>query len=162
MIQLTRRNKIIIVSVGLLVSFAAGRYTVTESIKTEIHDTEVKKIAEDEKKNRDKEDHKKVVIVVIRKPDGEETTTTTETDDSEDKETTVVKDTTTDDKVKNETKVVTKGQDKVTVSALGGINVLTGQPQYGAAITKPILGPLNVGLWGLNTGAVGASVGVSF
>lgn len=148
------KYKVGIVVVVLLTTFAAGRYSVPEKVKIETKIVEVeKKVVEDKKAT-----HKTTKIITIQKPDG-----TKETDETD------VEDTKTDDKTHDDTKTdsdvvkeVIKGSDKVTISALLGVDLRLGTPIYGGAITKPILGPITLGIFGLSNASIGGSVGLTF
>lgn len=160
--EITRKHKIAAVGVGLATAFAAGRYTLPTKIKTEIKTVTVEKIVYKKAIESQKNTHKKTMVVEIIKPTGEKQTTTVTTDESvSDKKT--VADKTTDTIQKQDAKQeVTGSVSKVTISALGGVNIETGLPTYGASITKPILGPVTVGIFGLSNGTAGASVGITF
>lgn len=148
------KYKVLVVVVGLGAAFAAGRYTTPEKIRVETKIVEVVKESKDVKK-----DVKKVVKKkTITKPDGtKETTTETTTDSSLDKKT--EKDTSKNSDTSSET---ARGDSKVTINALVGLDFNRTTPVYGLSCTKPILGPLTVGLWGLTNATAGASIGLSF
>lgn len=132
--------------VALSTSFAVGRYTVPEKIK------EVTKTVEVEKKDEDK--HKVTHTTKDTKTDGETIVDQTVTEDTVKHE--------TDNKDSSSTKQVTAGESKVTISALAGLSIPNSTPVYGLAVTKPILGPLTIGLFGLSNGTCGASLGLTF
>lgn len=152
---MTPKIKIIIISVALLCSFAAGRYTVPTKTIT------VTKTVEVEKKTENKDSNKHYVVVKHEtdKPDGtkEITTTKTETD------TTQTKVTDNTNISQDQSKTVISGSQKVTLAALAGVQ-MPGTPNivYGASVTKPVLGPITIGIFGLTNSTFGASVGVSF
>jgi hypothetical protein len=160
--QLTTKTKAAIGGTALLASFAVGRYTVPEKVKTETKTVTVEKVV-----YKDREviaDHKKehVVVVEDKKPDGEVVTKTDTTydDTKTDKKTdTTNTDTTT---TADKTQEVTRGDSKVTLSALAGLRISDKTPVYGVSISKPILGPLTIGIWGLNDSSVGCSIGFTF
>lgn len=160
--NLNLRTKILIVVVYTATAVAVGRYTVPEKIKIETKVVTVEKQSEDKDINQKKNTKHTVVVNKDIKPDGEKIITSTSTDE-------VLADTNTDTKKEvihdtdtEKSKEVTHPSDKVTVSALGGIDLSTMKPVYGASVTKPILGPIAVGLFGLSNGACGASVGLTF
>jgi len=159
---LKTRTKIIILVVALIGSFALGRYTVPEKKIEEKKTTEDK--TKDVTKEKKQKKHKKTHIVKEEKtaPDGSKTVVTiidhdTKTDTSSDSKTAIEGHKTTEDKV-----ITVRGDSKVTLSALGGIDILSGKPIYGASLTKPVLGPLTLGIFGLSNGSVGASIGFTF
>lgn len=139
----------------LLASFATGRWLAPTKVVTEIKTVEVEKKVDTTTTQKD--EHK--TTVVTEKPDG--TKQTVITDDThtgtKSKDTTVVTDTS------DTTKTVTRDSARVTVSALGAINIHDiSTPVFGVSITKPILGPLTVGVFGLSSGVAGASIGLTF
>lgn len=143
------KTKFIIVVVALAVSFASGRFLTP--VKTVIKTVEVEKKTED----THKEKHKKTTI--IEHPDGS-------------KETIITDDVESDKKTKDETKntsdtEITRSSSRLNISALAGGQISFSQPMplaLGASVTKDILGPVSVGLWGLNNGMGGVSIGLSF
>lgn len=144
---------------ALLTAFAFGRFSAPAKVKTETKIVEVEK--KTEKTNTDKQTHKKTEIVTIIKPDGTKETHTVITDNSDAKSKQSETDNTsiTEDK----TKEVTYSQSKVTVSALAGFNIFSPSlPDYGLSITKPVLGPITVGIFGFRSGMAGCSVGLTF
>jgi len=161
--EVTTKTKIIITVVVIAGSFAAGRFTapskIVEETKTQVAETEKK----DEKTNEQKHRDKKTVVVEVTKPDGTKERTITQTDITD---TTKKSDTTDQAKInidESTKKEVTFGNSKVSIMGLGVVNITNlSVPAYGVAISKPILGPLTVGVLGLSTGQVGVSVGLTF
>ena len=141
--------------VVLLGAFAAGRWSAPEKVK--IQTVTVEKKTDDKKS--DTEDHKKITVTETTKPDGTKTKTTVITDDRNTK----TEDKSTDDTTKTMTKEVDKSTSKVTISMLAAENLSSPSiPIYGVAITKPILGPLTVGIFGFQNSMAGVSVGLTF
>ncbi len=70
----------------------------------------------------------------------------------------------TDDKKQNETIVDKKASPapKWSVSALYGTSITHKVELYGTSVTYQILGPIEVGAWGLTNGSVGVQIGVRF
>lgn len=149
--------KVLIIVVLLLASFAGGRWLAPEKVRVETKTVEVEKKIDKIDKTTDK--HKEAVIVEVVKPDGTKETTTKTVEDVKVKIDTkeVVLDTVTTDK----TKEVAGSSAKVTIAAMGGLT-RDFSPVYGAAVSKPILGPVTVGAWGLSNLTFGASVGLTF
>lgn len=147
--QIDLKYKIIIAVVALAVSFAVGRYTVPEKVKIET------KVVQVEKQDTDKDTHKKTIVTVVQKPNGEKDSTTTTTVDVVSKTDSIISD------KSDTTKQITKGS-STTLSLLGGYNLNNNTPTYGLSVTKPVLGPVTIGAFGLNNGTVGASVGLTF
>lgn len=153
---MTTKQIIIIAAISLVTAFAVGRWSAPDKIK--IQTVEVEKKTEDKKVDVD--DHKLTTVTEVDKPDGTKTKTTVISDVKD----TQVADKKVDDLTKTESKEIDKSSSKLTVSMLAGINVTnpTGAPIYGASISKPILGPITVGLFGFQNGMAGASIGLTF
>lgn len=156
------KTKIIVCIITVTAAFAAGRYTVPEKVRVETKIVEVEKKSTENVADVKTREKKTEVTKVVAKPDGtKETTTTVIYDNSKEND---HKTDTTDTVAKSQdkTKEVTHASDKVTVSALIGANIRSPGMVYGASITKPILGPLAVGLFGLSDGTCGGSIGLTF
>jgi hypothetical protein len=150
------RTKIIIASVALLTSYAFGRFSAPDHVKIETKIVEVEKKVTD----TDKEKHQKKVVEEIELPDGTKKKTTTIVQDTDTK--THVED--DKSKTSDTIKETDKGS-KVTLAALGGVALHpngTDPILYGGMISKPILGPITVGIWGLSNATAGAAVGLTF
>lgn len=153
-----------LVSVSCLISFALGRFTVPEKIKTVTVTQTVEKKTDDVKTATDLDKHKQTVQVEVKKPDGTVTVTTTTVEDDQAKRTSDNKSTDNTAQTITATKEITKSSSPVTISALVGAHLtFDSQPLiFGACVTKPMLGPITVGLWGLSNLTGGLSVGVTF
>jgi hypothetical protein len=156
------KTKLIIGGVTLLSAFAVGRYTVPEKVKIEIKTIEVEKVVYKERTDSSSKYKKRTVTTSTTKPTGEtETKTETfwekETEKKTDKEKDTDKKTNTD-----KTSETTRGDSKVTLSMLGGWDLLGNRPVYGGSITKPVLGPFTLGIWVLSSPSFGASIGLTF
>lgn len=140
------KYKITCVILAILAAFAFGRYTVKPTI---VKDTEV---TTDTKKEKDT--HKETTVVVVEAPNGEKKTVTT-----------VVEDTTTNthqtkDSETHEVSTPPK-VNTLNLSALAGLD-MDYKPVYGISITKNVLGPITVGVFGLTNRTIGVSAGLSF
>lgn len=156
---MTNKVKVIISVVAIATSFAFGRWSAPEKIKTEIKTVEVEKKTDD--KQTDNKDHKTITIIETTKPDGTKTKTTTITDDRDNKS----EDKSTDDlsKTTDQTKEVSKSSSPITVSVLAGLDISSpAVPIYGLSITRPILGPITLGVFGMTNRTGGLSVGLTF
>jgi len=149
---MTQRTKILAAILGLLISFAVGRYSnrgatvVTD--KTSKTDTNTQK---------DKDTHTTTTTTTTKKPDGT-TTTITKTDTTSSTHTDTQR-----DRVSQEHTIVTPQKvATLNISALAGIDFKTQKPIYGASVSKQLVGPITIGLFGITNGTVGASVGISF
>ncbi len=151
--------KYLIAFLAALTLFAAGRNTAPTKVKIETKVVEVEK--KSEKTNTDKAKHKETTTVVVKNKDGSTTTTTKVVEDDKDKSKTTEHD---DTSISQSTsKEITKGQG-VTISVMAGmtLNSLTTPPDFGVSITKPVLGPLTLGIFAFRSGLVGSSVGLTF
>lgn len=164
------KQKIIIGVVVVATAFAAGRFSAPEKIKIEKQVVTVEKKVDDDKintkTNTDRDHHKDTTVVEILKPDGTKETTTHTIDD--DKVASKInqniddKSVNTSEQIVKETKEVTKSSSPVTISALGGIplSFTSITPVWGASVSKPIIGPITIGAWGLSSREVGMSIGL--
>lgn len=96
--------------------------------------------------------------IVTTKPDGEKTETTIVDNSIKNDDKTIVSD------IKASDKVVDKETSdyKTTINALIGLGLNNTQVDYGLSITRPVLGPLTIGVWGLSDKTGGASIGLTF
>lgn len=152
---MTTKQIIIAFVVVTLGAYAFGRWSAPEKVITKT--VEVEKKTDDKKV--DTQDHKITTITETDKPDGTKVKTTiiadAKTTQSDDKK--------TDDTTKTESKEIDRATAKVTLSLLAGVDFNNPtKPQYGISISKPILGPITVGVFGFQTGLVGASVGLTW
>lgn len=157
---MSNTKKSIILLVLLAASFAAGRWLAPTKVVT------VKEIVEIEKKDKKKEEEKHTTTTTTEtvKPDGTKTTTTVVTEDihtkEHEKETNISKN--------KESKEVVRDKPALNLALLVGSKVEFSQAPYigqsviGAYISKPILGPITAGLWGLSSGTVGVAIGLVF
>ena len=148
------KNKIILAVIALVIAFGAGRWSVPE--KVQIQEKTVKDTKVDVDLNQNK--HEETKTVEVTKPDGTKIkTTVTKEDTSTNKSVDKQSDTTIEKE-----KTVTAQTAKVTISALAGASLSQFTPVYGASITKPILGPITIGVWGLSNATGGLSIGLTF
>lgn len=160
---MTDHQKLALVVIILtLTSFATGRWTAPVHI--EIKTVEVEKKSETQATDVDKDARVETTVTEETKPDGTKTVITQKVvENNVNKETEVTK---TDENVKNSSQITESGsKSKVTISALAGFKPsdLTSGPSYGMSVTRPILGPITLGLFGLtNPGVYGVSVGLTF
>jgi hypothetical protein len=132
---------------ALVLTFAAGRWSAPDHIVT--------KTVTVEKKTEDDVKHEKTTTVEVKQPNGTDTTTTVTTDDTEDKE--------RDDTSISQTKETSKSSSKLTIAALAGVNVTSpGTMIYGGSVSRGLIGPISIGVFGLSNGVGGASIGLSF
>lgn len=151
---------IIGIIVGAAALFALGRYTCPEKIRIETKIVTVEK--EVEKKDTEANKHK--VTVIIKKADGSSETTITDDVSKNTQESSETDVTQTKDKISE----TTRSSGRTTFSILAGAQphlfqgISLGPIVYGASVNKDILGPINVGAWGLSDYTFGVSLGLSF
>jgi carbohydrate-binding DOMON domain-containing protein len=150
------KNYIIATIVLVVAAYFGGRLTGPERVKIEkqIVTVEVEKTKVDQVKDQDK------VTTITKNKDGT-TTTVTETKTHTDTKKSSETDTT---QTEHDTKDIVNRSSLTTISLLGGINATRPQDGfvYGLQVTKPILGPIVIGVWGLTDKTIGANVGLQF
>ncbi len=160
---MTTRNKLILAAVALATSFAFGRYTVPQKIEIrhEVVTVEVEK--KDTHKDQQTEQNRKTTETEITRPDGTKVRRkVTETEKKTDTEIKQTVERERDQKV-TDSKVVTTFQG-LSVSFIAGPNFtdLGSGYVYGGHISRPFLGPVSLGVWGLSSGHGGISLGLQF
>ncbi len=131
-------------------AFALGIYVTPDKVRVETKIVEVVKQVEVER-----EKHKETTVT--EHPDGSKETKTVE-DTKTQKNTEETKDSNTAVKESE-----THPANKLTISALGGFQTYNAfYPVYGLSISRPLIGPIVIGLWGITPGVVGVSLGLSF
>lgn len=136
---------IVICTIVALLSFAIGKYTATpaETTTTTKTDTE-----------RTKNTNSHTVTTTVQEPTGQVKTVVV-TDTNTQTETT--------QRQEKDTEQVSAKKDLVNIALLGGYNVLKPNGvEYGLSVSKPLLGPITSGLWVMNNGTIGLSVGINF
>ena len=140
---MTLKTQSIILAVAVILSFGFGRYSNRTAASTKIQsetDTQTKQDQVTDKRT-----------VIVKEPGGKETTSITE-------ETHVQTRENTDSQMKE----TVKASPQLQVSALAGLDLNAHAPTYGVAVSKQVLGPITVGAFGLTTGIVGVSIGMTF
>ena len=159
----TTKQKVVLSVIALTVAYGAGRWASPTKVVTKTVTVEVEKKTDDVKSDLNLDKHRETTTVVLKKPDGTEETTTHVTEDTTANKTRDEHSTDQVNKTSSQTKEVTYTSPKVTVSALAGLSFSgSPAPAYGASISKPILGPVTVGLWGLSNATGGVSLGLTF
>jgi hypothetical protein len=155
-------NKYVVVAVivSLAVAFGFGRWSAPQKIVTETKVVIQKDATKETQSDQDK--HSETNTVQVKKPDGTIITKTTTKTDTDTKRKTE-QETKTDQKSDTRTEI-TKSSSPVTINALAGVNVtsLTGGLIYGLSISRPILGPITIGAWGMTNKTGGFSLGIQF
>ena len=140
--------------VSMSISFLAGRSSViTPNVETQTN-TSTKT-----NEKQDVDTHTITHTVTTKEPNGEEKTSTVTVTDTSTKTDKVVEQT---QQTKQEV-TVSKSR-PLNVSALVALDVKDPSRgfAYGVSVTKEVLGPVTVGLWGLTNGNLGLSAGINF
>jgi hypothetical protein len=156
---MSEKTKTLITLALMVFSFAAGRWLVPEKVKIEKQIVEVEKKSKD--KNAEKNTRKTTTTTKTVYPDGrvEESTVVVEETDRKSSSTEVSE----GNKTETELKEITNSSSKVSIQGLAGYRLTTSElPLLGLSVSKPILGPITVGVWGLNNSTFGASLGLTF
>jgi len=144
------KTKVIISILVLAAVFAAGRYSVSSI------DTKSKEVVKTDTQKDTTQDTKKTTTIE-KTPDGKEITTIQE-------ETVINAHTSTDKTDQSSTSVIANARKTLNISGLASLDLSTRSvmPVYGASISKEILGPVTVGVFGLTNGVIGVSIGLDF
>lgn len=166
--------KPIAVVVALVAAFGAGRFATPSKVHVvtvaSYHYETVQGKTEIKYKDRVKLVDRVITETVL--PDGTKTKVTTDKSKVETASGTAKAETTAtsvDNSVKTE-KTILSEHPRFTVSLLGGyqldarVNLIPGAGGWavGAAFQYRVIGPLQVGIWGLSTGAFGLQLGLTF
>jgi hypothetical protein len=143
--SLFRTQKVSMILIAIVISFAIGRYTNRAKISSSIIDT---------KTNKSDNTHIKTVIVETKQPSGEDRIVTTTNTDITDNVVSL-----------NDTSTQTQPVSKIiNISILGANDFSRGiiAPTWGISAHKEIYGPITLGAFALMSGTIGISVGVDF
>ena len=160
---MTLKVKVIIGVIAVVTAYAFGRWSAPEKIVEVTKTVEVERKDSTVQKESDRNRRKETTKTEVTRPDGtvEKTENTVETTDTHSE---TDKRNTTDTTKNTETlKEVTVGSAKVTIGALGAARFSGSSPvTYGLFVSRPILGPITVGVFGLADGTIGGMLGLTF
>lgn len=145
-------------------AFALGRYMTPEKVKIEEKIVYQEKIEKTTQVDVQKKRRATTVKTEETKLDGTKTVTT-RTDENEDENSSTLIQEQIDRLITQEKQKLTEmGNNRVTVSALAGVDLrdFAKPPAFGAHITKPFLGPITAGVWGMSNATGGVSLGLQF
>jgi len=144
------KTKVIISILVLAAVFAAGRYSVSSI------DTKSKEVVKTDTQKDTTQDTKKTTTIE-KTPDGKEITTIQE-------ETVINAHTSIDKTDQSSTSTVSNARKTLNVSGLASLDLSSRSvmPVYGASVSKEILGPVTLGVFGLTNGVIGVSIGLDF
>ncbi len=171
-------NKKFIAAAAVLFLFGAalGRYTTPVKVRIEKETITVEKKTEETQKNTktdtDRDKHKETTVTETKNKDGTITKTTktvedTKTDRHSDQNSDTKKTDDISQKSTEKTEII-RGSSPVTVSLLIGTSMrFSGGSAvtpiiYGGSISKPVFGPISMGLWLLDNSTCGISLGLVF
>jgi cytoskeletal protein RodZ len=138
-------NKVLITVVLIIVAFVVGRQTTPEKVRTEVKTITVEKIVEVERRTK---------TTTVKKPDGTTvTTTTTDTKSKSDTNKSIT------DKVAEST---SSKKSIVNISMMAKIKAAPTMITYGVSVSKEILGPITVGVFGMTDKTFGITLGMNF
>ena len=160
-LTLSTKAKVGITAIALAGSFAAGRFSVrSPEVKTEIQTAKQETNITDKKE--DVKTHTETKIVEVKTPDGTDTKTTTIAQ-VQDQDTDIKKDDKVSEKTDEKQDIIPPKANTLQVSALVGTSLTNlGQPTYGLAASKQVIGPFSVGVWGFTDSRFGISISISF
>jgi hypothetical protein len=162
-------KKLLLLVAGCFVIGAASGYYLSPTkvtVRTEIKEV-VKEVERKEKDSKkDKKNDKIVIIVETILPDGtkkketkivDKGTITIDTSETSERET----DKTTDTKTE---KVTERARDSFQVYGIAGVKMTdwAAGPEYGAGVTRRLLGPIWIGAYGTTRTNVGVTLGIGF
>lgn len=127
----------------IVLAFYVGRYTSPTKVETKNVTIEIEKI---------KQHQDTIIVEKVNKDGSKETTTRIITDTDKDAS-----------KTSEQTKIV-ENKPSLNVYALGGLDVTNPANGFivGAHVSKQLLGPISIGVFGFTNKTVGVSVGMSF
>jgi len=153
---MTEKTKVIIAGVIAAVIGLTIVGSLPNKTKEETHETKQEQV----EKETQVKTHKETKTVDRINPDGSRETTTVVVESSDSLSIDATSTTQSSDS-KSET---SRDGSKVTISALVGaeISYPLGAPVYGVHVSRPLLGPITVGLWGMSNRTAGVSIGLQF
>lgn len=151
---------VMVAFVVVAASFAFGRYTAPETIKYEKQKTQTVDTKTDSKSVRNQ--NRTIKTTTIVKPDGSKVIERTEVSG-----TISVRDSNTIGAERTDTttkKEIVVSKQSTSVFALGAVSFSNGSNSvgWGLGISRPVIGPISIGVFGLSLGVAGASVGLTF
>ncbi len=162
--SLRKMNPVPFILLGLLCSFAAGRWLAPEKVRIETKTVEIEKKDSASKTEQDRNRRKETTETKVTKPDGSVEETRKIIEETETSKKTDKRDTSESASSEETLKEVTRSSAKVTIAALMGVPLAGNAPPvlYGGSVSKPILGPITVGVFYLTSPAIGGMLGLTF
>lgn len=157
-----KKYQVALAGVVILTAFAFGRYSAPEKIKIVKETAEVDNKKKDSETDVNKTTNKKTTIVEEVKPDGTTKKTTEIVEGTETNKQKTVSEDSQSIKTSKETKEIIKDTGRLNLGLLAGAAVTDRKLIYGAYLSRNVLGPITLGVWGFNNATFGASIGLSF
>lgn len=145
---------------ALIAGGCIGYALTPVKIETKTVTVEVEKKTTDEDTSRNK--HQETTTVEVKKPDGTIEKTTKTTTDTETKKEEHTVDTTEKQSDTTTTKYIGNNGFTASVLAGGDLSALSSGWIFGGEVSRPVLGPVRVGAWGLSNKTAGVSLGLTF
>lgn len=158
------KTKIIVCTASLATAFAVGRFTTPSKVITETKIVEVEKKVEVVKETKAKDKKKTTKTVIKISPSGEKTITKEQVSETKSQTDKGSVSSTDSSKSSDESKKTTNNNSSLNISVLAGKRL--GDPlepiAFGGHVTKNVIGPVTIGIFGLSNMTFGASVGLQF
>jgi hypothetical protein len=153
---MTIQTKALIAIAVILTAFASGRYSATHGQAPSV--TTSQQTTTDTQVKVDKDTHKVSTTTDVKTKDGSEKVVTVVTED------TVTAINKTQDTVAKVQTVVTQPKfTKTHISLLAVTDIKSiNKLSYGISLSREIIGPVTVGVFGLSNGVAGLSIGLNF
>lgn len=162
----------IAIGVAVLTAFAFGRFSAPEKVKIETKtvtvETQKKETLDATKQVDDKNRRVETETTELVRPDGSKETRTKTVETTQDQSTRETEhadsETRESTRATEVSKEITSKTGRISIVVLGGfkLNDLTSGPRLGGYVGRNLLGPITVGVWGMNDLSGGIALGLSF
>jgi hypothetical protein len=156
------KYKLVLSAISLLVAYGFGRWSAPEVVRTETKTVEVERKREETKTDTSRDTDKEITVTETKRPDGTEERVTRTTVKQRTEKATDTKQVTKTNKETDQRREEIRPSGKTTLLALIGIPFTGGTPMYGASVSKQVLGPIAISVWGFSNATVGTGIGLSF
>lgn len=159
---MTTRLKILLAILALVTSYAFGYWTAPEKVKIEKQVVESTKNTENSNTDINRDKHKETTTTETIRPDGTRETTTKTVEDTKTDKKKNESDTSESTRAETDTKETEKSSSKTSILFMAGASLSAAPVNYGLAVSRPTLGPITVGVFGLQSGIIGGMLGLTF
>jgi len=160
---MTTKTKVVLTIVALATSFAFGRYFAPTKIKIQEKIVEVDTKSSDKTTEATRDKRKETVVKEVVKPDGTRETETRTIEETTASKGTKEKTSETKTTESEKSTEITRSTGRLNISALASVD--TSKPtqvNYGLSVTRDVIGPISIGVFGFTNKTYGASLGLSF